>query len=322
MIRSGYPALILGDLGGGGGHATCAVGFRSAVSPVAASGTVVLQDADIPFIYVHDDNLGPSVRFAISVDADGVVNLTPDAPPRVVQTATPDPTLRCPAMIPSSLVVAVPDELRTSPDALHVAGLQTASTVSVLLDVLGKQAGNPLPGLSMSTRFSRLRDYLSRDLEQVGLLGRALSDGLPELTGDLRGRGTERLSTPREIPCVSRGPRGIAHERTTSASRMHSVAEANLLVGVTERFGTQHDELAIRDQDPVARFKVFIGERDLDGVLHVAHPGPDLLARLIGAVEVHGWDLMPASKESSAHHPHPLRRSPGSCSVDSRTSRA
>ena len=177
MIRSGYPTLVLGDLAGGG-HATCAVGFRSAAPPLALQGTVVHHDADIPYFYIHDDNLGPSVRFSISVDQDGAVNLKPDAPARVATTSTSDPTLTYPALIPGHLVVAVPDDLRTSPDALNVAGLDAAMKMSRLFDATAKQTGAALPGLTMSSRFSRLRDYLSRDLEQGHLRQRYESPGV------------------------------------------------------------------------------------------------------------------------------------------------
>jgi hypothetical protein len=64
-------------------------------------------------------------------------------------------------------VIAVPEELRTSPDALHVEGLRIATKLAQLFDATAKQAGAPLPGFAMSTRFSRLRDYLGRDLDQV-----------------------------------------------------------------------------------------------------------------------------------------------------------
>jgi len=175
MIRSGFPVLVLGDLDGTG-HATCAIGFRSAGPPVAAQGTVVHHDTDIPFIYLHDDNLGPGVRFAIGVDADGIVNLKPDAPPRVATAQTRDPLLGYPVLIPEHLVSAVPDDLRTSPDALHVAGLKTATKLSTLFDATAKQADRSLPGLAMSTRFSRLHEYLSRDLEQA-LAGKAATLG-------------------------------------------------------------------------------------------------------------------------------------------------
>lgn len=166
MLRSGFPALVLGELNGTG-HATCAVGFRSAGPPTAAQGTVVHHDADIPYIYIHDDNLGPSVRFAISVNADGMVSLTPEAPPRVATTETPDPTINYPQFVPGHLVIAVPEDLRTSPDALHVAGLEVATKLCQLFDATAKQAGRPLPGFAMSTRFSRLSEYMSRDLEMV-----------------------------------------------------------------------------------------------------------------------------------------------------------
>lgn len=173
MIRSGFPVLLLGELDGSA-HATCAVGFRSSNPPTAARGNVVHHDANVPFIYIHDDNLGPSVRFSISTNDDGVASLRPAAPPRVAATQTPDPTVRYPAFVPSHLVVAVPEDLRTSPDALHVAGLDIATKVSTVLQAVQ----GSLPGLSMTTRFSPLRDYLRRELDQVlattpAILGRA-----------------------------------------------------------------------------------------------------------------------------------------------------
>jgi hypothetical protein len=170
LIRSGYPALVVGDLAGAG-HATCAVGFRAATPPRAAQGTVVHHDAAVPFIYLHDDNLGPSVRCAVSVSPQGDVSLRPSAPPRVAATATPDPTTAYPALVPGHLIAAVPEDLRTSPDALHVAGLGAASRLARFFDMAAQQEQAALPGLAMATRFARLHDYLQGDLAQA-LAGR------------------------------------------------------------------------------------------------------------------------------------------------------
>jgi hypothetical protein len=195
MLRSGFPVLVLGDLAGTG-HATCAIGFRSASPPVAAQGTVVHHDADIPHIYIHDDNLGPGVRFAIGVGEPGalgepgVVTLHPEAPPRVAHTDTPDPTIGYPGFVPGHLVIAVPEDLRTSPDALHVAGLQVATKLASLFEATAKQAGRELPGFVMGSRFSRLRDYLGRDLDEV------LGDK-PELLGRVR------LALVEQVPPMS-----------------------------------------------------------------------------------------------------------------------
>ena len=57
MLRSGFPVLLLGELDGAS-HATCAVGFRSTTPPLAPQGKVVHHDAEVPFIYIHDGNLG------------------------------------------------------------------------------------------------------------------------------------------------------------------------------------------------------------------------------------------------------------------------
>lgn len=166
MIRSGFPVLLLGELADRA-HATCAVGFRSTTSPAAMPDAVVHHDSDVPFIYIHDDNLGPSVRFALTSNAAGVASLRPAAPPRVAATETPDPTIRYPAFVPSHLLVTVPDDLRTSPDALHVAGLDIATKLGA---VVAASEGLPYPLLT--TRFAPLRDYVGRELAQVVVPGR------------------------------------------------------------------------------------------------------------------------------------------------------
>lgn len=161
MIRSGFPVLLLGELDGRP-HATCAIGFRSTMAPAPLRGSVVHHDCDVPFVYIHDDNLGPGVRFALTSNADGVASLRPAAPPRVAATATPDPTIVYPPFVPSHLLVTVPEDLRTSPDALHIGGLDIATKVGAVIE-----ATEGLEYPLLTTRFSALRDYMGRELAQV-----------------------------------------------------------------------------------------------------------------------------------------------------------
>lgn len=183
LLRSGYPVLVLGRLIRGGPHAVCAVGFRSATPPTAPQGTVIEHDVDVPVLYLHDDNIGPSVRFGILEDttkANAVV-LKAEAPSSPTPSRYPDPTVDYDPIMPTTLVTAVPEDIRTSPDALHVLALRAASPLSSLIDVIGKQNAISFNGLTFSTRFSRLRDYLERDLAQVlgaspARLGRARLD--------------------------------------------------------------------------------------------------------------------------------------------------
>ena len=75
LVRSGFPVLITGVLRKTdtddliGAHAACLVGFRSAQAPTAKTGTCVQHDAEIPVVYIHDDNIGPSVRFSVETDS-------------------------------------------------------------------------------------------------------------------------------------------------------------------------------------------------------------------------------------------------------------
>lgn len=168
LLRSGYPVLVLGQLLAGGAHAVCAVGFRAATPPTAIPGSVVEHDLDVPVLYLHDDNIGPSVRFRILEDAKtGAVVLKAEAPTSPTPSRYPDPTVDYSPIVPTTLVTAVPEDIRTSPDTLHVLALQASSTLSKLIDAIGQKNGVKLNGLTFSTRFSRLRDYLDRDLAQV-----------------------------------------------------------------------------------------------------------------------------------------------------------
>lgn len=128
----------------------------------------------IAHLYLHDDNLGPGVRFAIGEDERGAVELKADAPSRISVSETPDATAGYPRFRPECLIMAVPDELRTTPDALHIAGLLVAGKLSRLLESVAEHHGQSLPGLAMSTSFSLLRDYLGPELQRMLVSSSAL----------------------------------------------------------------------------------------------------------------------------------------------------
>ncbi|MCA8974733.1 MAG: hypothetical protein KDC98_08425 [Planctomycetes bacterium] len=171
LIRSGYPALIIGELENSGAHAVCAVGFRECAPPVPQVGTVQLQDGGVQHIYLHDDNLGPSVRFAVGQDpTDGYVRLEASAPPpRHTLHLPADPSASYPAIIPSQIVTAVHEDLRTSPDGLHRRAILAAK---ILVDAYngliaaGALSGNAI-GMTVSTRFTKLHRYLGEELART-----------------------------------------------------------------------------------------------------------------------------------------------------------
>jgi hypothetical protein len=171
---------LIGDLEGLGGHAICAVGFRSRANNACDDPfSVTLEDAGTEFLYIHDDNLGPNVRFRIKhecarnsrgdliLDDKGTpvttVYLEPDAPNKHEGC----PTDAYPVFRPSQLVVAVHNDLRTSPDALHVVGMKQARAISALLNNLMVRHGLPPQNISLSTRFMKLSDYLGEELKRL-----------------------------------------------------------------------------------------------------------------------------------------------------------
>jgi len=165
LVRSGYPTLVLGDLVGIGLHAVCAVGFREAAPPTAASGAVEMQDRDVKYVYVHDDNLGPNVRFEI-VDHNGIAALRTSPPQR--PSATPSATATYPMFVPLQLVTAVHEDLRTAPDALNEAAGTIAGLMAIALTTSGGTGG-----FTVSTRFCKVSSFLHTVLAQT-LRGNAL----------------------------------------------------------------------------------------------------------------------------------------------------
>ncbi len=187
FVRSGYPVLLIGKIGELG-HAVVAVGFRSSIPSKIDSGKIELQDTGINYIYLHDDNLGPSVRFAVKTRKDrGIVELHTDPPPakgnRISQAS---PTEGYPAFTPTQMVVAVHNDLRTSSDTLNSTGIRIATRISELLAVVAKQTNAKLSGVALTTRFIRLPNYLGDEL------GRTLS-GNPAKLASIRIELAERV---------------------------------------------------------------------------------------------------------------------------------
>jgi hypothetical protein len=189
LIRSGYPVLLsgvfLGDDPMLNGHAMCAVGFRSCSPGAVKAGEVELQESAIGYLYIHDDNIGPSVRFGITeikvnglLRGDKITVISPNAPPAAdPANALPDSTENYPEFRPTSLTVAVHNDLRISPDKLHQSGMLIAKFLSSVIVVLAKEAKTNAFGVTVSTRFTKLADYVNRELKETigpnpSLLGR------------------------------------------------------------------------------------------------------------------------------------------------------
>ncbi|MGH9885058.1 MAG: hypothetical protein ACREBE_06000 [bacterium] len=188
FIRSGYPVLVNGWLeegeNGREAHTVCIVGFRSSALPTALSGDYVLADANIDVVYVHDDNLGPNARFRVR-DRDGVISLVPESPePRRGAWPTENPTKTYHEIVPTEMVVAVHQELRTDPVELQRAAHKYAHWLPLALDhELKQQRGRQVPGMIVGSRFLRLRHYVERELASAlrARAGKVLSRARLEL---------------------------------------------------------------------------------------------------------------------------------------------
>lgn len=190
LVRSGYPVLVaarvVGDLAGEG-HAVTIVGFRPGASPAAARSTAVEEDGSIQHVYVHDDNLGPSVRFAI----DEVEVVSGQQKVAVLRADPPDPLHRHPALsnptvsylqlMPTSIIAALPEEIRMSSDYLNRFALRVANLTARYLALFGSH----LPGVTFSSTFLRVSDYLGAELDRR-LSGRRLAKVRLALTSRAR----------------------------------------------------------------------------------------------------------------------------------------
>jgi hypothetical protein len=174
-LRSGYP-LIIGGFhhdGAAVGHAICAVGFREA-SPRADvdAGSVLLQDDNIEFLYIHDDNIGPNVRFKIESEACEI------RPGQIIErcimkmetpgylTGNGEPDLDRTSFIPMSVIAAVHNDLKISSDIFFQHGIQLSQQICSALNMFIKSTGAEERGYVFSSRFIMLKDYIGTELSR------------------------------------------------------------------------------------------------------------------------------------------------------------
>lgn len=190
FIRSGYPVLIWGQHLDGGiiKHVICAVGFRESPPPDLEQGNTCLQDAETIFLYIHDDNLGASVRFRIVDNGDGKAVTIQTDPPN--ENAEQSPTLGYPIIRPEALCIAVHECLRVSPDKLHAISKELSSQLCRALNIILEENGADKVSISSSTRFIKLADYIGEEL------GRTLADQSDVL-------GKVRMALMEEVPPMS-----------------------------------------------------------------------------------------------------------------------
>ncbi|MFK7992860.1 MAG: hypothetical protein AB8B87_01900 [Granulosicoccus sp.] len=210
FIRSGYPVLAIGHSAGTGRHAVCITGFREEPPGEVAPLAVNAADESIVHVYIHDDNLGPNVRFAVQTRSRfGQVMLVPDPPDTKREGVNTSPTLGHPAFVPQQLVVCTHEDLRTSPDKLNGTGLKIGADISTEMNRLLESFGLPQRGLLYSSRFMLVRDYLNLELstlfssdDSADLLGRVRLEIVERVVPMSKHIGVVRISLQDSTPLV------------------------------------------------------------------------------------------------------------------------
>ena len=182
FLRSAYPVLIVGEFITQddiyfGEHAVCGVGFRSCIPETTVPGMTDLEDSNIEILYLHDDNLGPNVRFKInhytrmlsselvnsSVDAKPIISLIPD-PPSSDLTYPSHPTDNYGTFLPTTLIVAAHSDIRTDPDTLHKAAIMHGADIAEMFNQIADTHHLEKTGFKASARFMKITDYIGNEL--------------------------------------------------------------------------------------------------------------------------------------------------------------
>ena len=184
FVRSGYPLLLAGHYEGGGGHAICIVGFRDKAVTPGESGKYRMADQDVEYIYAHDDNFGPNLRFRIEQGPNGEA-LMVSSPPDYTSDGLPQPPR---VFRPYNLIAAVNEDVRVSADELFTKGLQSTNAIVKLISNLYQMNNALPPSFTFSPRFILLHDYFDQELSKT-LSGQAL--------------GSARIALQEKVPPMS-----------------------------------------------------------------------------------------------------------------------
>lgn len=208
FIRSGYPLLIAGFHSDDSpvGHAICAVGFRESSPILDVENSPHLQDEQVDYMYFHDDNVGPNVRF--KVESEEFVDLSGETQERcVIKMERPDYLgpddlgLDNTTFYPAMILTAVHEELRIDADQFFRKGIQISTQLGNALNTYLVSTGNNAVALATSARFIMLKDFLGEELsrqfqDQPELLSRTrmgLQEKVPPMSLHL---AVMRLSLP------------------------------------------------------------------------------------------------------------------------------
>lgn len=203
FIRSGYPVIVSGihvslDQNQGAyvvnapiGHVVCVVGFREAPLLAARPNTNNIQDEQIEMFYIHDDNIGPNVRFKATRQAVLHSGRRTEACVLEIDTPSYQPEVALvgagQAFLPLSLIAAVHEELRISPDSLHLDASNLSAAILDSLNTWLNSIGAQTQGITYSSRYFLLSDYIGDELARI-------LEGEPALLSQVRLNLQEKIA--------------------------------------------------------------------------------------------------------------------------------
>lgn len=192
LVRSGFPCMLIGLVQSSRatsgssagqavppeGHTNVCVGFRDKPIGDNDPGGLTFTDQGLDFLYAHDDNVGPGVKFSISEAAAPIQNqalaaAVEDAQAPSVVGLRPykqDPTESAitdgyGTIFPQYILCAVEDDLRTDP-------VEFAEKAQFYGDLIhdSRQSLRQHPDPHMKTlvgiRFWKVSTFLGRELER------------------------------------------------------------------------------------------------------------------------------------------------------------
>jgi hypothetical protein len=168
-LGSGWQVLVGGRSADGTKHTVCVVGFRDDGMRKPPADRTEIEGEQLVRVYVHDDNVGPSVRCDL-VEGPGGVAISPAHPP-ARRRGDRDPVRDYAGLIPEVVVAAVPHDVRCSLDRLRRRGLTIARAYRDALNRLRDRAGRAPLGVTVAIRLLAAERYLGRELART-LAGR------------------------------------------------------------------------------------------------------------------------------------------------------
>lgn len=172
MVRSGFPCVIVGEVvrpvpenktPTRGGHLNVCVGYRakSTIDP-----SQMYADGDLEALYIHDDNIGPAVRFTIGhYDATNLIKsdnpnfpicLIPDNP----KTGENDAARTYGFFVPGFILAAVESDLRTSAEALIQKAIDIRYRIATVAFADAGSRHTTIPTLRLGIQYSTVANYM------------------------------------------------------------------------------------------------------------------------------------------------------------------